>query len=554
MNFKTNYSKLKRSRQIVTVLIKYGLDYFIDRSKIRFLTRIKRIPKSYQELSLPKRICMSLEELGPTFIKFGQILSTRPDFLPPDFIKELEKLQDKVHPFDSFKAKEIIEQELDMPINKLFKKFEEAPIAAASLSQVHKAILPDGEIVAVKIRRPNVKEVIELDLEILDNLAGFIDRRLGDGWIYHPKLMVKEFKRAILKEIDFTNEAHHFEKFRINFKDIDYIKIPEVYWKMTTTKVITMEFIDGTKVSEIIQDEYKDIFDLKEVAERGANIILKQIFEDGFFHGDPHPANIFILPPATIVILDVGMVGYVDENMIKNGAKLLQAMIDKNLDKGIRSLEALGVFKKEFDENLLRQDFAELVDSYVGISLKDLDISKLMQDTIRVMVHNNLVLPSNLALMIKALSMVETTGRQLDPDFNMVPVAKSFINKLLSKKFATKELIKRGNEFIQESAEFMEQLPGDLRDAIKKLRKGKLKFVFEHRGLEKLTSEIDHSTSRMSLSIIIAAIIIGSSLIVHVNIGPFIFGYPILGIIGYIIALLLGFGLIISIIRSGKWR
>lgn len=281
---------------------------------------------------------------------------------------------------------------------------------------------------------------------------------------------------------------------------------------------------------------------------------MKQIFEDGFFHGDPHPANIFVIPPATIAMLDVGQVGYVDENMIKNGAKLLKAMIDKNLDQGIRSLEALGVFKKEFDENILRQDFAELIECYVGISLKDLDISKLMQDTVRVMVHNNLVLPSNLALMIKALSMVETTGRQLDPDFNMVTVAKPFINKLLSKKFATKELLKRSNEFIQDSIELIEQLPRDLRDALKKLRGGKLKFIFVHRGLEKLTSEIDRSTSRMSLSIIIAAIIIGSSLIVHVNIGPFIFGYPILGIIGYIIAILLGFGLIISIIRSGKWR
>jgi len=554
MNFRSNYSKLKRSRQIITVLIKYGLDYFIDRSKIRLLTRIKGIPRGYKSLSLPKRFCLFLEELGPTFVKFGQILSTRPDFLPPDFIKELEKLQDQVPPFDSFQAKEIVEEELNEPVCKLFKKFEEVPVAAASLSQVHKATLPNGETVAVKIQRPDIKKVIELDLEILEDMVGFIDRRLGDGWVYHPELMVKEFKRTILKEIDFTNEAHHFEKFRINFRNIDYVRVPKIYWEMTTTKVLTMEFIEGTKVSEITRDEYEGIFDRKKVAKQGANMVLKQIFEDGFFHGDPHPANIFILPPATIVILDAGMVGYVDENTIENGAKLLQAMMDKELDQGIRSLEALGMFTGEFDQNLLRQDFIELIEHYVGIPLKDLEISKLAQDTIEVMVRHNLILPSNLALMIKALSMVETIGRQLDPDFNAVLVAKPFINKVVSKKFAPDKLLKRSNKLIQDSIELVEKLPQGLIDTLEKLRKGRLKFVFEHRGLEKLTKEIDRTASRMSFSVIIAAIIIGSSLVMQMHIGPFIFGYPILGVIGYILASLLGFVLVISILKSGKWR
>ena len=554
MIFKSKYNKLKRSKQIITILIKYGLDYFIDKSKIKLLARIKRIPKGYKTLSLPRRICLSLEELGPTFVKFGQILSTRPDFLPPAFIIELEKLQDEVPPFNSFQAKEIIEQELNEPTSKLFREFCEIPIAAASLSQVHKATLPTGETVAVKIQRPDIRQLIELDLGILEDLAGFVDRKLGNGWVYHPKLMIKEFKKAVQREIDFTNEAHHFEKFRINFKDIDYIRVPKIYWEMTSTKVLTMEFIEGTKISEIIKDEYGGIFDPKKVAKRGAYIILKQIFEDGFFHADPHPANIFVIPPATIAMLDVGQVGYVDENMIKNGAKLLLAMMDKDLEQGMRRLEALGILKKEFDESLLRQDFTELIECYVGIPLKDLEIRKLAQDTINVMIHHNLVLPSNIALMIKALSLAETTGRQLDPDFNIVSVGKPFMTKIISKKFAPEKLLKRSNEFIQDSIELIEQLPRDLRDALKKLREGKLKFIFVHRGLEKLTSDIDRSTSRMSLSIIIAAIIIGSSLIVHVNIGPFIFGYPILGIIGYIIAILLGFGLIISIIRSGKWK
>jgi len=551
MIFKSKYSKLKRSRQVITILVKYGLDYFIDKSKLGLLSRIKRAPKDYNSVSLSKRICLSFEELGPTFVKFGQILSTRPDFLPPAFIMELEKLQDEVLPFDSFQAKQIIEQELGKPISKLFKEFEEQPIAAASLGQVHKATLPNGETVAVKIQRPDIKEIVKLDLEILEDLAGFVDRKLGNSWVYHPKLIISEFRKAIQKEVDFTNEAHHYEKFRINFKDIDYIKIPKIYWDMTTTKIITMEFIEGIKISEITQDKYRGIFDPKKVAKRGAYAILKQIFEDGFFHADPHPANLFVLPPATIVMLDVGQVGYVDENMIKNGAKFLLAMTDKDLDQGMRCLEALGMLEKEFDESQLRQDFTELIDHYVGIPLKDIEIKKLAQETIDVMVHHNLVLPSNLALMLKALSMAETTGRQLDPDFNVVLVGRPFIVKIISENFSPEKLLKRGNTFIQGGIEFIEKLPQDLTDNLKKLKEGKIKFIFEHRGLEKLVREINRSTKCKSLSIIIASIILGSSLIIQMNIGPIIFGYPVQGIIGYILAIFLGLILIISL-RSRK--
>ncbi|MCE5329459.1 AarF/ABC1/UbiB kinase family protein [bacterium] len=551
MNFKTKHNKLKRSEKIIDVFIKYGLDYFIDRSKLKLLYRIKKIPKGYEAISLPKRVRLSLEELGPTFIKFGQVLSTRPDFLPPVFIRELEKLQDEVPPFDSFQAKEIIEKELGEPVEKLFKEFEEIPVAAASLSQVHKAILPNNEIVAVKIQRPDIKEVIELDLEILKDMAGFINRRSENNWIYHPKLMVEEFKKAIQREIDFTNEAHNYEKFRINFKDIDYIKIPKIYWDMTTTKVLTMEFVGGVKINEITLPEYRDIFNPKEVAKRGACIVLKQIFEDGFFHADPHPSNIFVLPPATIAMLDVGQVGYVDENIVKNGAKLLLAMMDKNLDEGMRCLRALGVLEKEFDENLLRQDFTELIDRYVGIPLKDIEIRKLVQDTIGVMVHHNLVLPSNLALMIKALSMAETTGRQLDPDFNVVTVGKPFITKIVGKRFSSDELLKRGNIFVKDSIEFIEKLPQDLTDTLKKLREGKLKVIFENKELEKLTREISRLTMFLSFSIVIASLIISSSLNTKMDTGLIIFGYPIQSIINYVIAFFLCLVLII-IFKSKK--
>jgi len=470
---------------------------------------------------------LALEELGPTFIKFGQILSTRPDFLPPTFIKELEKLQDRVPSFSSFQAQKIIEKELNKPLEKLFKKFETKPVAAASLSQVHKAILTDNKIVAVKIQRPDIKETIELDLGILGNLAGFLENRLHNSWVYQPKLIVAEIKKAISKEIDFTNEAHNFEKFRINFKDIEYIKTPKIYWEMSTAKVLTMEFMEGTKINEITQGKYKNIFETKKVADQ---------------------------PPATIVILDVGMVGYLDKKTTLNGAKLLQATIDKNSDQVINCLENLGIIIKESDKNLFRQDLKELFDRYLGVLLKNLKISQVSQDMLRMMVRHRLTLPSNLVLMIKALSAVETTGRQLDPDFDMVSAAKPFVKNLLRKKFAPRELLKKSGLVFQESVELIERLPGNLIDILRKLKEGRLKFNFEHQGLEKLTREIDRSSNRLSFSLIIAALIIGSSLILQQQVSPFIFGYPALGIIGYLLASFLGLGLIISILSSGKWK
>ncbi len=553
LNFKT-WNQIRRSKQIISVLIKYGLDYFIDQAKIGFWFKIRKKSKEFQRLTLPKKLRLALEELGPTFIKFGQILSTRPDFLPPDFIKELEKLQDKVPPFSSFYAQKIIEKELNKPLKKLFKKFESEPIAAASLSQVHKAILPNNKVVAVKIQRPGIKKTIELDLKILENLAGFLENRFYNGWVYQPKLIVIELKKAIEREIDFTNEAYNFERFRMNFKDTEDIKVPKIYWEMSTSKILTMEFMKGTKINEITQGKYKNVFDAKKVAKRGAQAILKQILEDGFFHADPHPANLLVQPPNTIIMLDVGMVGYLDEETIFKIAKLLQAIIDRNIEKIIDCLENLGAVIKEVDRISFRQDLKELLDRYFGVPLKHLEIKKISEDMLKVMVEHHLVLPSSFVLMLKALSMEESIGKKLDPDFDMISTAKPFVKKILRKKIMPQELLKKSNILFQESMELIEKLPGDLIDILHKFKEGRLKFNFEHQGLEKLVREIDRSSNRISFSLIIAALIIGSSLVLQQQVGPFIFGYPILGIIGYLLASFLGFGLIISILRSGKWK
>ncbi len=548
-----NWRQIKRTKQVVHVLTKFGLDYLIGRSKTNFWLKIRKKPIDYPKITISaERLRLALEELGPTFIKFGQILSTRPDFLPPAFIKELEKLQDKAPPFSSFQAQEIVEKELKKPLGKLFKKFETKPVAAASLSQVHRAILPNNEVVAVKIQRPNIKEIIELDLEILENLAGFLETCLYNNWVYRPKLIVTELKKAIKREIDFTNEAYNYERFRINFKGVRYIKVPKIYWEMSTPKVLTMEFMKGVKINEITRDKYKNIFNTKKVAERGAHAILKQILEDGFFHADPHPANLLVQEPATIVMLDLGMVGYLDRETRINGARFLQAIVNQDSEQVINCLESLGIIIREIDKNLLQQDLKELLDRYWGMPLKYLEIRKITQDILKIMIQYHLVLPSNLVLMIKTLSMAETIGKQLDPDFDMISAVKPFTKNLLWKEFTPRELLKKSSVMFRESVELVERLPADLIDILQKLKGGRLKFNFEYYGLEKLAREINRSSNRLSLSFVIAGLIIGSSLVLQQQVGPFIFGYPVLGIIGYLLAVFLVVGLIISILRSGR--
>lgn len=330
------------------------------------------------------------------------------------------------------------------------------------------------------------------------------------------------------------------------------MKVPKVYWAMTTSKVLVMEFIDGVKINEITNAKYNGLFDPEKVAKEGAESVLKQILEDGFFHADPHPANLLVLAPATIVMLDVGMTGYLDEKTITGVLKFLQAIIDKNLKQVLLSMGDLGILVEKFDHTLLCQDLEYMLDRYLGVPLKNLRMSEIFQQILEIMVRHNLTLPPNLVLMIKALSTIETTGCALYPEFDLVSAARPFLKRLLRKKFSPNEILKRGVLTLKESMELVEQLPRELIDIFNKLQEGKLKMNFEHKGMEPLTREINHASDRISVSLIIAALIIGSSLVLQQQGIPLIYGYPILGVLGYVLASLIGFILLISIIKSWK--
>ena len=559
-DLKQKYKNFKRSKEILLVLSKYGLGYFLNLPAIeryfkfgkKFFTK-KTKEKTFECLTLPQRARIACEELGPTFIKFGQILSTRPDLMSREFIQEFSKLQDNVPMFDYTEVEKQFKEEFNKPINELFIEFDKQPVAAASLSQVHKAKFSTGEIVAVKIQRPNIKEKIEVDVAILLDLAKFTERRLLNGSLYQPVEIVKEFAKTIKKELDFVNEGRNIDKFRKNFKEIETVRIPKVYWNLTAGKILTMEFIDGVKISDTVKLKNSK-FNKKIIAARGADMILKQIFADGFFHGDPHPGNIFVLENNVIALLDFGMVGRINEDRISSMADMIIAAIKIDADKVIEALINMDIVGREADLSKLKIEIKDFIGKYYGAPLKELEIGKIIEEILEVMIAHKIKIPSDLALLAKALITVENIGRNLDPDFDMVSHAKPFAKHLLKKKYSPVNLWKRGSATASELFNFFELLPKEFSLLIKSLRKGDINVNFQHKGLERLILEIDRASNRLSFSMIIGALIIGSSFVIQANIRPFIFGYPAIGIIGYLFASFLGLFLIISILRSGKWK
>ena len=562
LNLKQNYKNLKRSKEILSVFVKYGLGHFFDlpaiEKSLNFGAKIfhKNKNEKIKRLSMPERIRLSFEQLGPTFVKLGQILSTRPDLIPKEFIEEFKKLQDQVPAFDFSLVEKQFEKEFGKKIDNLFIEFNKIPIAAASISQVHRAKLKDNKnnkIVAVKIQRPNIHEIVKTDIAILLDLAKFIEKRSIYGQIYQPVEIIKEFKKTINKEMDFINEGYNIDKFYKNFKNNKTVKIPKVYWELTSNKILTMEYIDGVKISEV--DNLKNSkFNKKIIASNGADMILKQIFEDGFFHGDPHPGNIFVMENNVIGLIDFGMVGRINKNMIENIADLLIAGIKNNAKKIVEILEKMNIIESDMDLKNIEIEIDNFIDKYYGMSLKKINMGKIIEEILEVMIRHKVKMPTDLVLLSKSLITVENIGRNLDPDFDMVAHTKPYAKKLLKEKHSPSKLLKRGNNLIIEFFKLMELLPSEINNLFKIFKKNNFNINLKHQGLEKLILGIDKASNRLSISMIISALIIGSSLILIQKIGPFIFGYSAIGIIGYLIASFFGLFLIISMLKANKWK
>jgi len=551
------YRHAQRYRQILTVLFRYGFGDLLHSLKIEHyldigLRLISRQPrKDLETLSRAERVRMAIEDLGPTFVKMGQILSTRPDLLPTEFLYELGKLQDQVPPFASEQAQKIIETELQVPLDTIFRDFEEIPLASASLGQVHRARLADGEEVVVKVQRPDIRKTIEVDLEILMHLATLAERHLAGWEIQRPTQIVEEFTRVLEKELDYTLEASHLERFASQFISDPTIYVPKVYRDATTAKVLTMEYVDAIKVSDLERLK-KARLNPQEIARRGFDLIMKQIFVHGFFHADPHPGNIFILPNNVICFLDFGMMGRIGQKSRDDFADLIMGAVSRDEAKVMDALLRLTYWDQEPDRRALQRDVSEFLDLYLYRPLKEVELGPLLQELLDLVDKHRLRVPSDLFLMTKALSTVEGVGRTLDPDFDAMEQAAPFMRRIQLERLYPPRIAGEMFDSGMELFHLMKEFPGELREFLKQVRQGKMKVEFEHRGLEPMLHTHDRISNRLAFAIVLASLVIGSSLIVLSDIPPKWHDIPVICLAGFVVSGAMGFWLLISIIRRGK--
>jgi ubiquinone biosynthesis protein len=545
------YEEIRRLRRIADVLIKHGFGYLVRRlglsPHIPFRRRLLE-PKPAEE-PLPVRARQILEELGPTYVKFGQILSTRPDLIPKEYIVEFSKLLDEVPPFSFREVKEQIESELGKPLEELFASFEEKPFASASIAQVHVARLHSGEKVVVKVQRPGIEDIIEADIAILSSLASLLERHLPETRPYDPSGIVREFAKTIRRELDFTREGRNADKFRRNFEDIDYIYIPKVYWDLTGKRVLTLEYIEGVKIGDVKALESRG-YDKKKIAENLAKSFLKQVYVDGFFQGDPHPANILVKEGGVIAFIDFGMIGRLDKELMNKLAELFIAIVKFDLERISQKYLEIGIITPETNISEFKLDVGELIEQYYGVPLKEIDMPRLLNDILDVAMEHRVRIPSNFSLLIKGMVTIEAVARQLDPDFNLSEVAEPFVRELVKRRAHPKVI---ASEFLKEVSNLGEaflSIPRRLNQALEKFERGQI--TVEYRGFERLISQLDTTGNRISLALIISAITISSALVIQVERGPQIFGLPFLSVFGFLLAGFLGSILVLVILRSGR--
>jgi ubiquinone biosynthesis protein len=551
------YRHLNRYRQILAVLFKYGFGDLIETLKIeqyieiglQMISRKRR--ERLEKLTRAERIRMTLEELGPTYIKLGQVLSTRPDLVSVDFVTEFAKLQDEV-PAVGYKAiQQTIESELNHPMEVLFKQFDPDPLGSASIGQVHRALLHNGDEVAVKVQRPGIDHIVEVDLEIMLHLATLAENHVEELSFHRPIKIVEEFARSIEKEMDYTLEAASMERVAGQFLGDPSVYVPKVYRDTSTKRVLTIEYIDGIKVSDI--DELCNAgYDCPLITQRGADVLLKQIFTYGFFHADPHPGNVFVLPGSVICLLDFGMMGAVDRSTREIFVALVDAIIRRDEHRTAQILMRLTDWEDEPNMGQLEKDVADFLAHHLYRPLKEIQLARLLQHLLELATKHRMRIPPDIFLMLKALAQVESVASNLDPNFDMIQKATPFITQIKMARLAPGRLAGDAVRLIEQSYEFLTDFPKDLLELSRSLRQKRLSFNLILKDLDKMLVTHDQISNRISFSIIIAALIIGSALIVISNMPPLFYGISVIGLAGFLTAGFLGVWLLVAIIKKGR--
>jgi len=540
---------LKRLQQIFSVLLKYGFDDIVNALREDLAIKLgKGLVRKTTSLRREERVRKVFEELGPTFIKLGQILSLRPDMVPLKIADELRKLQDEVPPFSSEEAIKIVEEEIGKEVHEIFSYFSMEPMAAASIAQVHRAKTFSGEEVVVKIKRPNIEKMIALDLDILFHLAKIAEQRIEELKLYNPIQILEEVSSTLQKEINFYNEGRNIDRFRRNFEADSSVYIPKVYWELSGERILTMEFIDGVKCSDLKKIEEKGL-DRKKIAYNGAQLILKQVFDHGFFHADPHPGNLYVLEGNVIAPLDFGIVGRLSDEMREALEDILLAVIKKDVNKILRVFYQMGVISDEFDSQRLKADTFEFLDRYYKVPLNQLDVPSIINEMFELTRKHKIRFPADFTLLLKSLATVEGVGRMLNPEFNMIEIALPYGRKIIKKRRSIERQAKFLSALIEDYGQMIRSFPSDFVDILRKIKRGEAKVKLEHKNLEKLVSSLERTAKFISIALIIAALMISSSLLVQIKSKIL---YHFLGMGGFIVAFIFTIFLLFLLLKRNQ--
>jgi ubiquinone biosynthesis protein len=546
----TRTGNLRRFSQIGRVLVRHGFGFVFD------VRRERREKKGLQEFLAPNfgvRLRQTLDDLGPTFVKFGQLLSTRSDILPDSVLAELQKLQDTVRPLPAGAAQAIVERELGAPVEEVFTRFDPEPLGSASIGQVHRAVLRDGEVVAVKVQRPEAPGRVESDLELMREFADFLDRRFGRRIFVDVRGLVAEFETVIRRELDYTTEAENARRFAVNFAGTPVV-IPRVHLEYSTARVLTLQHIEGTRFRDI-RPLLLSPSERRRVASMGADAIFKMAFEDGFFHGDPHPGNLILTPQGDLALLDFGMVGYMSRGDIEALSRLFIAVVQRDAAAALRGLESLGVRYAPEVRGDLERDLREFLNKYSGLSVGEVTLGQALSELISLARRYRLRVPPVFPLLTKALVTAEGLARAIDPTINVYEVARPYARRLLAERLKPAAVLEGTRERALEYARYVEDYPEQIRQLLAEVADGELEVRLMHGGLDELIGEVDVLANRLVFAVVTGALLLGSCMLGAFDHGgpgvPYL-GVPVVSFVGFTLSVIMGCILLAIIFRSRR--
>lgn len=511
-----------RWAEILSVLSKYGLAEWIDRLGLEVARDLIKGPTGEAVARLPwtTRIRMALTELGPTFIKLGQLLSTRPDVVGVALARELEELQEHVAADPPQVVRQIITEELHRSVEEVFDEFHDEPLASASIGQVHRARLKTGETVVVKVQHPAIEEKLIVDLEILNGLA-FLAERIPDFQLYRPMAVVAELRRTLVRELDFVRELRNLQEFRANFASTPKVRIPQAFPNLSTKKILVLEYLDGMKLTE--PERLKELsVDFDEVARRGAQAYLKMIFEDGLYHADPHPGNIMVFPDGSIGLLDFGMVGRLDDRLRERVQELIAALVGQDSERLSIIVSEVGAAPLSLDRAALGLDLADFVAYYGHMPVEQFDLGGALNEMIEILRRYRIILPARIALLLKTLIVLEGTAQLLSPKFHLLEIIQQYRRRILWQTFSPRETIRRSRRVLWELQSLLEIMPQAVRDLVQQMRYGTFDIHLDHRGLEP-------SVNRLVVGLMTSALFLGSALMLAHRVPPLVGDIPFFG-------------------------